>query len=383
MAAQPNALEVNQMARAAILSRAIKMTQQIYAQTIASPASTSNVVNIAPRNVGLILGFYIEIEATIANTGANAITPTTLGPANILQQIVFNDLNNNVRINTTGWHLNMLNSAKRNRVYASAVTTDTPIGYGNVAARNPISATASISSAGTGTVRMLYWVPLAYSAIDLRGAVFANVVNATMNLQLVINNNPVVASNADTTLAVYTGTSAQGNISSITIKVYQQYLDQLPIGKNNQPVLPIMDLSTIYELKQTTVTGIVANQDFPIQYANFRDFLSTFVLVDNGGTLSNGADVNYIALQSANFTNILQVDPYILSEMARNKIGDDFPQGLYYLDHREKPISTVQYGNMQTVLNLNTVNQGAQIMMGYEDFALVNVISGAGSLPAG
>lgn len=371
--ADPHAL--NMMARSAVLANSVEMTQQIYSNVI-TPAS-QNIVNIAPRNVGLIKGFLVEVVATIANpTGATA-NLTDFNAANILSNISFTDLNNNIRINTAGWHLAFLASAKSRRVFGSSVATDSPIKYGSN--WTVIAANATIAASGTGTVTMLYWVPLAYSDDDLRGAVYANVVNATMNLQLTINPQIGVAS-GDSTLAVYTGNPA--TCSSAAIKVWQVYLDQLPIGKSG-PILPLFDLSTVYELKNTNFTGLSSGQDFPMPYANFRNFLSTFVVYNNGGTRTNGSDLNYWALQSANFTNIFQVSPRVAALRSRREITTDFPLGTYYFGHRAKPINTVQYGNMQLVANpAGTVNAGAQFLVGYEAFALANTISGAGSLPA-
>lgn len=391
---QVNLPLLNQQARGAILSQSVEMTQSIFSTTIANPGSTANVVNVIPRNVGLIKRFIVEITATIQNNtgGAVAITPTELGAANILSQIVFNDLNNNVRINTTGWHAAFVASVKAARPFGAAYTNDLTgaidfdAGFTGAAAaaNNIISATASIADTATGTVNMIYEIPLAYNDFDLRGAVYANVVNATMNLQLTVNPSPVAADANSIVGAVYHAVGGAGVITSITINVYQVYLDQLPVGKQG-PILPILDLSTIYELKNTTLTGLVVNQDFPVAYANFRQFLSTFAVLANGvgtGALAKaGIDVNTWALQSANFTNIWKIDPKISALLTRNALGTDLPNGCWYFSHRMKPISTIQYGNMNLVLNPKTVNANASLLMGFEDFALVNTISGAGSLP--
>lgn len=368
----------NMMARAAILGQGIEMTQNIFSQTIATPGSTNNVLNVIPRNVGLIKGFIVRVAATVLNSSAGNATPTHFAASNVLSQIVFNDLNNNVRINTTGWHMNMVNTAKNRRVFSAAATTDSPIKYGNNFLQT-IAQPATIAAAATGIVYMTYYIPLAYSDDDLRGGVFANVVNATMNLQLTINPTPV-GSTANSTLPnVYEAAAGVGSFTTVTVNVYQVYIDQLPQGKQG-PILPMMDLSTVYELKNTAMTGIVVNQDFPVPFSNFREFLSTFLIYQNGIQMNSGTDVNYLALQSANFTNLYKSDPYVIAMKSRNAIGDDFPAATYYMDYRRKPISTIQYGNMQLILNASLVNANAAVLMGYEDFALINVVSGAGSL---
>lgn len=397
--AQMNAAQLNAIARQAIKARAIKMEQVIYSNNIDPSATPAITVN--PRNVGLIKGFWVKVQHTVSNGSGVTINLTDFGPANSLSQIQFNDLNNNTRIQTTGWHLNFVNSQKARRPFGTAFvrTTgiDTPIDYGSNWTQQ-ISAPATIDAAQTGTVTMWYWVPLAYSDDDLRGAVYANVVNATMQLNLSfpgvlggVNNGVTVAvaAGTDSTQAIYVGDSAGSvalvDITNTLVTVYQVYMDQLPTDPKLGVLLPVIDLATIYELKNTAQSSIVAGQDFPYQYANFRDFLSTTVVYVNTaatGARGVGADINYWALQSANFTNIWKKEPGLIALQTRNYCGVDFPPGVYYFGTREKPISTTQYGNMQLVLNAITAGTGAYELVGIEDFALVQTLSMAGSLAA-
>jgi P3 major capsid protein len=401
---QMSPAQINAIARAAIKAKAIKMTQQIFSQTYGSFANTNNistvqpVVNIIPRNVGLITGFWIKVSAGINNQAGAGDTAnvTDFGPANVLTQIQFNDLNNNTRIQTTGWHINFVDSMKARQPFGSTLLNGTGIAgtgptYGNnFAVAGTIQAPSTIAfqaAQGASTIVMWYYVPLAYSNDDLRGAVYANVVNATMQLNPTFNTTPCVLNTADFTSAIYTvtaGTPSAVVISVATVTVYQEYLDQLPMGQGGV-LLPILDLATIYELKNTVVTAITPGQDFPVQYANFRDFLSTtcvYVNTASSGARVGGTDVNYFALQSANFTNIWKKDPGLIAIQTRNHLQADLPAGCYYFSSREKPISTVQYGNMQLVLNPITANAGAYMLMGYEDFALVQTLNMAGSLAA-
>jgi hypothetical protein len=379
---QMSAAQANAAARALITSRAIKMTQNIYSNTV--DLTANQTIQVPLRNVGLVLGWWIDLVLTTGVSGTANFALTDWGPANLLQQIVLTDLNNNVRIQTTGWHLNAVNSAKKRRPFGSTNTLTTyPINYGNNFT-GVFAATAPTTGTG-GSAKVRFWVPAAYSDYDLRGAMYMNVVNATAYLQMTF---PTLAqafplsTAADATLGIAQGasTATAPTTGNVVVNVYQVYYDQLPVAGNNV-VLPFTDLSTIYEIKNVTYTGMVTGQDFPIPYSNFRDFLSTFVIYDNGGTLGIGADVNYWALQSANFTNIFKVTPNLQALFSRNELGDDFPKGTYYFPTRDKPISTVQYGNMNLILNpTGTVNAGAQLLVGYEDFALVNTLVGAASI---
>lgn len=405
---QQNPAQINAMARSLIKAKAVPMLQQIFSQTYGAAAnatdvsSTQPVVNVIPRNVGLIRGFWVKAVIIYNNQSGQTATLSDFGPANILSQIQFNDLNNNTRIQTTGWHVDFINSIKARRPFGAAIIrggsgsttggTDSPVNYGSVFGSTYITyapqTIASAAAANVSTVTMWWYVPLAYSPDDLRGSVYANVVNATMQLNLTFNPRSGVLATTDSTAAVYTlaaGATATAFVAAqATITVYQDYLDQIPAGQAG-PILPVLDLATIYELKNTVVTAITPNNDFPVQYSNFRDFLSTVAIYVNTGSTgarAAGTDINTWALQSANFTNIWKLEPGLIALRTRNHLQTDMPPGAYYFGSREKPISTTQYGNMQLVLNASTAGAGAYMLMGYEDLALVQTLSVAGSLAA-
>ncbi len=301
--AQISPQQYNQAARLAILANSLDMLQQIYGTAIDPTAQT--VVNIQPQNVGLIKGFYIELVGTLHNSGAGTANLTPLGAANAISQVTYNDLQNNVRVNTTGAHLAFLDAARQGFGYGAAVAQGLPIGLGSNYAIQ--TAPATIATNTDAAFRFTWYLPLAYAQDDFRGAVYANVVQATQNLQLVLNANPFAAA-GDAVAAIYSGQTGLWKAGTkITVNVYQSYLDQIPVDKNGNPILPIIDLSTIYEIKNTTVQGVVANSDYGIPYANFRDFLSTFAYYDQAGTFAAGTDVNYWAVQAATFTNFVKV----------------------------------------------------------------------------
>lgn len=383
-AANMTPAQQNALARQLILANAVDRFQQIYTAT-QSAVSNNGLFNVQPRNVGLIRGFMVEVIASVTNSAGGTATLTNFGAANLLSGITLTDLQNNVRVQTQGWHLHAINTARSMKPFGIgyAVPTNPPVKYGTT--WGEISAPATIAASGTGTVTMRYYVPVTYGPQDLRGGIFASVVNATMSLALQVNQNAFVAS-GDATLGVYSGSaggaSTLGGIGNVTVNVYQHYYDQIP-ESNGQPVLPVQDLSTIYELKTTSVSGLAAGLDFPISYANFRTFMSTCAIFDNGGTLNTGSDVNYWELQSANFTNIWKMSATESALLSLVANGTDWPAGMYYFNHRNRPINTSQFGNMQLILNAATVNSGAQILLGYEDFAISNTLNAAASLPGG
>ncbi len=383
--------QINQMARQAIKALAIKMEQQIYS-TNSVPANVP-VLRIPPNNVGLLKGFWVKVVHTVSNASDVQINLTDFGPANALSMVKFKDLQGNYRIECSGRHLHLVNTMKARRPFGAAIVKDTgydtPVNYG-VNFINQISAPATIDAAGTGTVTMWYWIPLAYSDDDLRGSVYGNVVNGTMQIELtfpVANQGIAVANGTDTVQAMYVGDVA-GSVAAVTITnalvtIYQVYMDQLPTHPELGVLLPVIDLATIYELKETSITGFTAAQNFGYQYPNFRDILATYYTYMSAsatGLRGNGSDINFFSLQAANMTNIWQKEPGLIALQTRNFLGVDTPPGLYYFGSREKPIVTTQYGNMQLINNPVTAGAGAYAIVGIEDFALVQSLSMAGSL---
>lgn len=375
---------INAQARGLILANSLQMTQQIQSVSV-NPTNQPTVV-INPRNVGLIKGFIVEVDGQITNNGSTtSLTRTGFGASNVLTNVQFNDLNNIVRINTSGRHLAMLNTVRSGAAYGGAYAPAIPISLGN---NFPVQvAPATIAPADTQAVRFIYWVPIAYASNDLRGAIYAATVNATMQLQLTINANPVIAS-GDPLKAMYTGNTGAW-VGNVTITVYQQYFDQLPTGSNGVPILPPLDLNNYYQLLETNISGMVAGTDFPYGYANFRDYYSTMITYDNAGVFNTGTDVNYFSLVSSNLTQIFKITPQIAALWSRQATLQDMPPGCYWFDSRgggQNPINTVNFGNMQINLNASAVTTGASEYVATEAFGQitqVSTVTGPSSASAG
>jgi hypothetical protein len=402
------AAQANAAARQAVLSNSIEALQLVANASGLTP-TTNNVANVAPRNVGLIRGFYVHVATTFSSGATTTLNRTALGPANMLSLVTFNDLSNQQRINAQGWYLPYLDTQRRrNQSFSSELATgvpgsaasgvDTPLGLtanftsqlGLSGTNTPImSCPATIApSTANNVVDMWYYIPIAYTDRDLRGAIYAGVVNSVMNLQLTFNQaNFQVASTADPTLAVFQSSGVVNVITGWTwsYEVWQDFLDQLPFSSQG-PILPFQDLSWSYLINTTFFTAMQTGQDYPIPFPNFRNIQSMTLFYDNGGTLNSGSDINYLALQSANYTNIFKVTPAMQAILIRNILHVDMPKGGYYFDFRRKPLSTVQYGNLNLVVNPSSVTStlGApQFLVGFEQLAMQNQVVGAGSIAGG
>lgn len=376
----------NDKAQALVLAVARPMIQPTMSQNLTgSNVAQGQTITFNLNNVGLQTKLTVEVQGTLTAVAAETLTRTPWGLANIFSQVVLTDLSNIQRINTTGLHLYALATLRNRSAFGATFVNDAPVGMGSNFLVNDGPASLNAAS-GAIPFRMFFELPLAYHDNDLRGAIYSNVTNAQWRLQMTVNPNFIVGSGAtDTLFNVYKSTAAvpASTLTAFQVQVYQHYLDQLPRGQNNQPIVPLFSLSWNYLIINTVSTGMVATQDFPVQYANFRTFLSTIAIYDNGGVLNAGSDTNYVAIQVANQTYLERLDPFMSTLRTRQMIGDDYPAGTYVFDHRRWPIVTDQFGNTQFVLNASQVNASANLQMMYEMLSIQNQAINAGSLAAG
>lgn len=375
-----------------ILANGEELTQSIASGSL-TPNGSNNTITVPMRAVGLARGFIVKVTASFTNSTANLTKYTGIGPANLLNNFTLTDLDNYQRINTAGYHMNALNTAKEGFPFGAALLStamDTPVGYGNN--MNVIKATVPAISSGTaGAITMYYYVPLAYGKHDLRGALFTGVTNATGYLAFTFNPTPWVATTgADPTLAVFTDNTPGSNGNAVygtcTYNVYQCYIDQLPKYTSGAaagaPILPPLSIRTQYRLFNTSLTGVSANTDFPIPFTNFQDFLSATIIYDQNGTLNPGTDITAFKLLAANTLQFFNIDAPTQGLKQRIRIKTDFPVAMYQFDFRDAPISTNQAGNIQLTVTPSSAAAGSQVLVGWESFARVDTVLGAQSLAA-
>jgi hypothetical protein len=390
--AQQSMVRINAQNRQAILSSAIDRIQPIATQTI-YPANNP-VQTFQPRPVGLVKRFIVEVSGVINNSGSTTVTLTDIGLANIISNVLYTDPSNIQRHNTTGFHLTALANAKRRRPYGGTFQTNSVGATAtnlsqmfNVgpAAWGVFSAPQTIATGANANFRAVFEIPLAYSDEDLRGAVYSALVNATQQLQITLTQTPIVATSAsDNFNAVYSGAAGSaGSITSATITVYQQYLDQLPLGQGGAPVLPGLDISSIYELKYANFPAITANQMNVVPFANYNSYLSTFCVYNSTGASGGrtfGTDTTYWQLTTANASNIWQYDPLLAAQLSREHILTDLPAGCYYFPSRKHPIYINTFGNISLNLTPSTASAGATIVAFWEYMQQQNTVTSGSSL---
>lgn len=376
---QQNLMMANMQARQAVLQNAFPVVTQVDSQTF-DPASR-NQYDISGTNVGIVTGFTLQVKARIKNNHATeSVTLTDLNVANLLQRVEYYDPNNQRHIATDGWHIALVNTVKGQKPFGGVGVTDTPIKYGDN--YKIIDAAETIAAGASADVIFYYWIPLAYSDIDLTGAVFANVAQSKQRLhvEFATNSTAFAAADGDKFKAIYAGGGSSACvIEQMSYACYQHYFDQLP-SMNGAYIVPQLDLSTLYLLENSVVSGMTPNTDFQIQYGNLYRYLSTVVAFDNGGVFNAGSDINHLGLQTANYAFYRKSDPETWNLVTRKLLNTDLPKGIYLSESRAKPIYTLATGNQTFILNAKTVAQNARAYFATESFVTATTLVNVGTV---
>lgn len=387
---QQNPVAINAAARRSLIpgpnTQTVKRIQQIASITAANYTAGQQVVlNISPAPVGIITRFIVEVTAAIGIGAAETQTRVQNGASAFFSNVQYIDTSNQTRINCPSWYLHHLASIRRRQYWNGVAVNDINgvAGLGANWSSGIAAAPASLTAApGAANFKMFFEVPLAYGNDDLRGAVLASLINATQQLNLTINPNFFVTSTDQVNVAesAYQSSSAQlGKIGSYTVTVYQEYIDQF-----GGLALPQIDLATQYLLQTSGGYNPVANTDLIIPYANFRLFMSTIVRYNNSGVFNAGSDTNYLAIRTANQSDLIHVDPYAATLLAREHVDIDLPTGYYLLNHRQKPLFTNAFGNLSLVFQANSVSGvNSSVLVAYEQLALMNQLPAASAIGSG
>ena len=381
-----SAQQSNAALRNLVVTQAILKKQSIWSFN-GNPASVNNIFNINNiPNAGLLTRFIVEVNATLPVLAAGATTAITqYGVANLLSNIQFTDTLGNQRHNTSGIHLWLAATNKRGRIWTNAWDSDMT-GAFNIGGHTKILNFTAPTTGATGSARMVYEIPVAVSNTDLRGAIFTGITGAQLSLQLTLNPNPAPIT-GDSTYSVFYGTGTAGSISNVSINVYKEYYDQLPMN-GSQFLLPGLDIATVYQLTRANFTGMTVGQDFQFPFTNYRKYLTQNLIYNNSGTNGgldpndNGNDINYLALTGANYVNIFNVGPLEQRRVMREFLGSDMPRGLYSYNFYHKPIDTRNYGNMNLILNPATAGANAYTDVMSEFIAYQVDLPQAPSMPA-
>lgn len=355
----------NASMRAALLATAPKMRKNV--QTTTSQSGLTSRIKLF--NVGVITKLQLYVTAAVT-IGTAIATPSPKAPYNLINRVKLTDYDGTDRINISGFQLFMINCVRTRALF----------GYHNTPAAAAVFTNPSVPTAiGNGTISFFMDVPLAWDSEnpipqlqDLRGSILAQ--TAVGEMYLSIDWNPSYYANGDVD-SVYNGaptsTVVANGANNITLTCWQEYLLPQAVGNQGQIPLPGIDLMTVYEINGNVRSSdnLAVNTQKLINYPNVRSVVGVYANYVQAGTMTQGK-INGFQL-IANGNNILR-DHSELSQLFTQRqymlADNDTIPGAYFFSHRDKPIETALFGNVQLGITPNTVGATPYIEIGFESF---------------
>ena len=318
-------------------------------------------------NVGITTGIRMR-ALTAVDLGAGAGTASPQAPFNLMSNVQLIDYDGTARCNVPGYLLWLMNCVRNRTLW----------GYHNFAGGNAVSTEPVVPvTAATANQTLAFWneIPLAFNKEDdLRGAILSQTALGEMYLNVTWNNSLFAAAQADSLYNGGTASVAVNAANSLQLQVFQDFL--LPQAVGNAVPIPQIDLLTVYELNSLrTSDNIAINQEKLISYPNARSVLASYLWYVNNGVMTpittavGGVITNDISLFRlyANGNNILQENT-MLSQMFEQRqsmwADGDLRASTYFFDHRNKPVETAVFGNVQLGVTPSAFTSAGTTYMG-------------------
>jgi hypothetical protein len=350
--------------RQALLATAPRMRKNL--GTFTQNGAPGGTTRVKLFNVGITTRILLDVTATYT-VGVAPATLSPKAPWNVIQKVKLTDYDGTDRINASGYQLWVLNSVRAG---------GQPYGYNNTTAANVLAAPNMPVAVGAQTSEFLIEVPLAFNpSNDLRGALLTQTAVGEAFLNIDWNSMFYQSANAD---AVFNGapTTTITNVV-ISVNVIQEYL--LPQQIGNQVPLPTLDLMTVYEFAGAVKSSdnISVNQEKLFNYPNVRSVIGFYTNYVNNGVMNAATtDVSKFRL-IANGNNVLReygpsdklFEQRIIGATGGFAPMSDLRAGTYFELHRDKPIETALFGNVQYGITPSAANGGNQYFeVGFESF---------------
>ena len=350
--------------RMALLQSAPRMRKNV----LTSTAAVGGTSRLKLFNVGVLTKLLLRVMLDLT-IGVAIAVPSTKAPWNLISRVRLTDYDGTDRVNLSGFQLWVLNCIRVDSFYGS----NNAVALTAVLA-NPVTPTAI----GNGQVAFFIEIPVAFDVDnqivqlqDLRGAIMCQTAVGEMYLNIDWITSLVNATGDVDSLYQGAGTTTVvgQNATPITVTMWQDYLLPQAIGNRGQIPIPGIDIMTVYELNGNVRSSdnIATGTEKLINYPNVRSVIGAYFNYVTGGVLSAALTQMRVI---ANGNNIL-MDNSGLSQLyyQRELLQTDLLAGNWWRLHREHPIETALFGNVQAGLTPSVVSGGNQyIEIAFESF---------------
>jgi hypothetical protein len=342
---QVDPVVANAQARSILQNTALPIRKRIASRT---DLALGQVYRQRLNNTGLTTGVQLRVSFNVTTTGTT--TQGQFGAYSFVPRVTLTDYNQIERVSSDAFSLQLIRGFKRRRF-------DDLVGTGYIFPGNPSVHNFANFPTGTLTnqeVSFFIDVPFCVDTErgDTRGLSLSQTVVGEQFVEIKIADALI---DPDPTKGIFSAATTAVLVGNVRVEVYQEYLQP-----QNMASLPMMDLSTIYEIKGLfrSTSDIATNAQKLLNYPNVRTvFSSTHLAIDNNtGVLQAGLPSIQLL---ANSSQILQ--EHSLNTLRRwmvDEVQGDYGQGVIFFNHRNFPISTSIYGNVQLALNWGTITGG-------------------------
>lgn len=322
-------------------------------------------------NVGITTKIRLLVSANIT-IGVATATASAKAPWNLISRVRLSDYDGTDRVNLSGFQLFVLNCVRSRSI---AGMNNTP--FASVFVNPSVPTTV-----GAQTVSFFIDVPVAYDVDnpvvqlrDLRGAILSQ--TAVGDMYLTVDWLQSLVSATGDIDSLYSGgatTTVVGNPAAnfINLTVYQQFLMPQAVDFKGGVPIPQVDLMTVYELTGNvkSTDNIASQTEKLINYPNVRSVVGVYMNYVTGGAMAQGNISKIRTLANGNNTMREAQETAWLYDQRQWMYADcDVGPGVYWSTHREKPIETALYGNVQLGLTVNTASGGNQyVEQAFESF---------------
>lgn len=365
--------QYNVRARNALLATAIPQSKDLTTFVAPGLGQTSRIQLF---NAGIITKLVMLLTCPVTVQNA-PVTLSPRAPYNLISRIRVTDFANNDRMNLSGFQLFVLNCVRNRTAFGWNNDGSQFNANGSTELGGSIVNPAIGTLVGNQTIQFWLELPVAFDPLaDLRGGIYAQ--TGVGQLWLTIDWAPALFGLANID-ALYNGPNGagavmQGAVTGPSINVFQEFYMPQPVPGMGFPQdipLPPLDLATVYEFNGNlrSTDNLAQNADKLIPYPNYRTVIGAYVNFVNQGAMAAN-DLNKMKI-IANGNNILREVTQVLKILQQRNYtnGDISTGGTYYFLHREKPIETALFGNVQLAINPNVIPGGVFFVeQGFESF---------------
>jgi len=321
---------------------------------LVSPEITTN-----PTASGIEQYIIVRVYGAVINSHASqAANITPFGAANLIQRMELTDTAGYLRHSgVSGRTLELMSYARQYDVIGGAMVEDASYGVQLGAGGSDVMPGTVAAAGGAASFSHTFVIPLAYSAMDMRGSIPAILQQGQQSLKLRFPTKAeaFVSTTSDKFRAVYSGgTVAYTSLAYETVIVTK--------NRNLPSELPIESFADIYQITEGTMSSLSANTDNKFALEAGRTHYNLFAVYNNGGALNYETDVQDISLLFGGSQDAFRASPYIHNAIAKNTLKCGLPPATYYMNFRSDPMNVMQKGgSIDYIFRPATVNAGANV----------------------